>query len=386
MQTEELEDIFKLFKQTTEVNIADYISKKTPLRLPVIPADKLKLLTKEVGEIFAKEPVILDISAPLLICGDVHGHYLDLCRIFKENGYPPETKYLFLGDIVDRGEMSIETATFLLLMKRLFPDDIHILRGNHEFREISRANSFFQEIQLVYDDESVFNAFIDCFEYMPLVARVDDLMLCVHGGVGPNYKRYDNVQLISRPLKNFDNLAITDMLWSDPEEGCQDFKQSPRGLGSIFGEKQARDFLDDAKKRFLCRGHQSVQHGVETLFNGYVITVFSSSNYCGTMNNECGVISIPDQFHYDPIRYPSLGYLKRYEVNFSPLETCLANMRKSELKASARVTSRRRMSSHQDDDETSKSLKAGKQYVRAYRSTADMPKIGFNIGSPKFLE
>ncbi|EAY12003.1 Ser/Thr protein phosphatase, putative [Trichomonas vaginalis G3] len=387
MQIEELEDLLKLYKQVTDVDVQEYVSHKTALRLPIIPTDKIKLLAQEVGEIFAKEPTIIDVSAPLYVVGDLHGHFLDLCRILKENGFPPDTTYLFLGDIVDRGEMSIETVTFVLLLKRLFPTNVYIIRGNHEFREISKANSFYTEIQLAYDNESVFDAFINCFEYMPLVARVEELLLCVHGGVGQNYKRYDEVQLLQRPIKNFENLALTDLLWSDPEEGTPEFKSSPRGLGCLFGEKQAKDFLSDARKNFLCRGHQSAQHGVETQFNGCVITVFSASNYCGTMGNEGGVLYIPDQFHYEPIRYPPLGYLKRYEVIFSPLDTCLSLLRKSENKASSRVAARRRLSTSNEADAdgatTSRSLRANK-LTKAYRSTVDMPRLPFNLGSPNF--
>ena len=63
---------------------------------------QIRSLCLKAKDVFLSEPMLLNVSAPLVVCGDIHGQYEDLLRHFDQVGYPPDTRFLFLGDYVDR--------------------------------------------------------------------------------------------------------------------------------------------------------------------------------------------------------------------------------------------------------------------------------------------
>ena len=85
-------------------------------------------------EILALEGNVVPVRAPVTLVGDVHGQFLDVLELFRVGGEVPNTNYLFLGDYVDRGAASVETITYLILLKLRYPSRFTLLRGNHESR------------------------------------------------------------------------------------------------------------------------------------------------------------------------------------------------------------------------------------------------------------
>jgi serine/threonine-protein phosphatase PP1 catalytic subunit len=173
-----------------------------------------KLITK-TREIFMNQPAFLELEAPINICGDIHGQFPDLLKLFEYGKFPPESNYLFLGDYVDRGKQSLETIVLLMAYKCKYPENFFLLRGNHESSQINRIYGFYDECKRRYSIQ-MWKKFQDLFNSMPVAALIDDKILCMHGGLSPELTTCTQLNKLPRPTEVPETGLLCDILWSDP--------------------------------------------------------------------------------------------------------------------------------------------------------------------------
>ena len=255
--------------------------------------EEIKFLIDKSSQIIKEQKMLVELEAPLHVCGDIHGQYYDLLRIFEHCGYPGEYNYLFLGDYVDRGKQSLVTICLLLCYKIKYPEKVTLLRGNHESSVTNRIYGFYDECKRRYNVK-LWKLFTELFNYLPVAAIIDDKILCMHGGLSPDLKSIQNIQDISRPTDIPDTGLLCDLLWSDPDKEAADYDENDRGVSVIFGEKVVMDFNKKNDLDLIIRAHQVVDEGYEFFANRQLITIFSAPNYCGEFDNSAGIMIIDD--------------------------------------------------------------------------------------------
>mmetsp|Transcript_3252 Transcript_3252/g.2804 ORF Transcript_3252/g.2804 Transcript_3252/m.2804 type:complete len:249 (-) Transcript_3252:983-1729(-) len=216
--------------------------------------NEVRGLCNKAREIFINQPILLELEAPIKICGDIHGQYYDLLKLFEYGGFPPEANYLFLGDYVDRGKYSIETICLLLAYKIKFPENFFLLRGNHECSSVNRLYGFYDECKRRYNIK-LWKMFCDVFCCMPIVAIIDEKIICMHGGLSPELVSLDQINRLIRPTEIPDQGLLCDLVWSDPDKDVQGWSESERGVSYVFGADICSNFLKKHDLDLICRAH-----------------------------------------------------------------------------------------------------------------------------------
>ncbi|KFR15525.1 Serine/threonine-protein phosphatase with EF-hands 1, partial [Opisthocomus hoazin] len=300
-------------------------------------------------------------SKEITVCGDLHGNLDDLLLIFYKNGLPSEqNRYVFNGDFVDRGKNSMEILIILFAFLLIYPNDLHLNRGNHEDYVMNLRYGFTKEVSKKYKDygKQILCLLRDVFSWLPLATIIDSKVLILHGGISDttdldflnalerkripttrpsahiaNRNVAGNTQHISSSgstepsgsnsssdptLKEWKQvvryLQILDILWSDPrsQNGCTPNKC--RGGGCYFGPDVTAKLFERYNLKMLIRSHEFKPEGYEISHDGKVITIFSASNYYEEGSNRGAYIKLNPELIPRFVQYRVSKYTRRQHL------------------------------------------------------------------------
>ncbi|XP_050509346.1 uncharacterized protein LOC126886443 isoform X2 [Diabrotica virgifera virgifera] len=311
-------ELLKSLRYLTSINkIKDTTSSFTWGQLDsAMVARNLISICNQVREVFRTEPRLLNLRSPVYIMGDFHGNINDLLYFEKVlwhigPGLTPSS-LLFLGDYVDRGAFSFEVIAYLFSYKLQSPNKVNLLRGNHEIREVQKMFTFYKECCLKFGEKlgnEVWIASNNAFDTMPIAATIDGKVFCCHGGVPPPWlcPVITAINDIPVPLNQPDvqSSLAWELMWNDPvrpkalndklamellaNEGFA--VNTRRGTAHVFSVEALERFLKANQLTHFVRAHEVAQAGFQVNQKGKLLTVFSSSKYCGGKNDAACIMA-----------------------------------------------------------------------------------------------
>jgi len=216
----------------------------------------------------------LPAKGKAIFVGDLHGDFGALMSIlektkFIENMNKKENLYLvFLGDYIDRGLRQIETIKCVLELKRKYPKNVILLRGNHDAHQVYITGHDFPYISELSEEYSK-----RIFEKLPTLLITESGIVAVHAGI-PN-------KAISGLLELKDNEILFDqMRWNDPKDTIEEYENSPRdgysGTYKVFGQRAFERFISAIGGKVMVRSHEPKPLGYKIMFSDRLISIFST--------------------------------------------------------------------------------------------------------------
>jgi diadenosine tetraphosphatase ApaH/serine/threonine PP2A family protein phosphatase len=271
-------DLSQMIKEALDVPCEDFTQ---------LVKEATQLLAKENGQVgnFHVTGRLVEIK-PLgeaVIVSDLHGDFESLIQIMKETNFLHQMKQnkktvlIFLGDYGDRGVNSAEVYYTVLKLKLLFPEQVILMRGNHEGPEdlLAYPHDLPMQFQARFGEKwrDAYSGTRELFNHLYNAVLVEERYLMIHGGLPPEAKTLED--LAYAHIKHPKERLLEDMLWSDPTGMIKGVCESPRGAGKLFGENITNEVLRRFNVKILVRGHEPCRDGFKINHRGKILTLFS---------------------------------------------------------------------------------------------------------------
>jgi len=271
--------------------------------------DAAMKLLEDSRKSFLLKPLLIDVQGPIYIIGELNGDLDGLINIFETLGTPPETRYLFLGNLIGSRSQSLGVALLLLAMKVYYPKHLYIVRGRMEDQIQSREprGSLYDECLKQYGSKhgrELWKEFVWLFDHMPICAVLNKTLFAVASGLSQNIVKVDALRrgkirplYIARtnakkypPGRLIGSVIVRDFLYNIPVKGQLSYKQQSKSTdkGLIyyqFGKGVLHNFLNENRFTKVIRTGQIDKSdavfrlGHTTFADNKLISISSSANY-----------------------------------------------------------------------------------------------------------
>jgi protein phosphatase len=238
---------------------------------------------KTGNQIITGRLTMLQPDGDALIIGDLHGDIKSLTTILEKSDFitkmntTNDAVIVFLGDYGDRGANQTELYYTVLSLKVAFPEQIVLLRGNHEgpLDLMASPHDLPLQLQQKFKDKGAlaYLTLRKLFDYLYNAAYVENQYLLVHGGLPYSIRNLHEIAQAGKlhPDKPF----LSELLWNDPDDKVKSILPSPRGSGNLFGKTTTKEVLDRLNAKIIIRGHEATPDGYKINHDGKVLTLFS---------------------------------------------------------------------------------------------------------------
>ncbi|MBE0519589.1 serine/threonine protein phosphatase, partial [Candidatus Bathyarchaeota archaeon] len=250
-------DLSQIIKEALEVQCEDFTR---------LVEETVQVLARENGQVGSFNIVgrLAEIKpfGQAIVVSDLHGDLESLTRILTETNFLLKMQrnnkaiLIFLGDYGDRGIHSAEVYYIVLKLKLLFPEQVILMRGNHEGPEdlLASPHDLPMQFQARFGEKwmDAYSKIRELFKHLYNAVVVEERYLMIHGGLSPQARTLED--LAYAHIKHPKQRLLEDMLWSDPTEMIKGVCESPRGAGKLFGEDITNQVLKRFNVKMLIRG------------------------------------------------------------------------------------------------------------------------------------